>query len=221
MFFRKKEKFVAIKLYSIGSEQKKISRPDLVSALLSLFECEFSMLPKEYVISGPYGVRKGSSIGVKAFKNKLSSKGHEQYYGLTGDTEGKFGFKLILDCNLDPITYSELIIWYNASAFNVSFHEVVKKLSDPFSISCGYEIDIIEGIDIFTENKIKKSWFGEISVKVSYEHLNWIKRFEYGDVRDVFESNLLTEKQLKKALSIEADLSYTKYGKLYFVERNS
>lgn len=126
MLFRKKDTFRAIKLYSIGSEQGFIDRPSLVEAILKTFETEFDELPKEYGINGPYGIRKGGSVGIEVFKNKLETKGHDKYYGLNGSTEGRFGFHILFDANLAEATYSELIVWYKIDEIELPFDDTVK-----------------------------------------------------------------------------------------------
>lgn len=218
MLFQKKDKVIAIKLYSIGTAQVKIDRPQLVDSILGLFDIEFSELPKKYVIHGPYGVRKGGAVGIKSFKRKLQEKGHEKYYALSGDTESQFGFSVSFECKLEKSTYSEIVIWYNASAFYVPFRNVVKALTPDFSACSGFEIEIYDGVDVFTENKIKNGWLGGLCGEVSYEHLQWIKDFERGDLRDIFRKNLLSKLQLENALRKKPNLKYENFSNLFIVD---
>jgi hypothetical protein len=221
VLFRKKDKFNAIKLYSIGLEQERIDRPAFIEELLKFFENKFEELPKEYVIHGPYGVRKGGSIGIKAFKNKLRTKGHEKYYALDGSTESRFGFHVSFDSILDGTTYSELIIWCKANEYQLPFEETIEELTIPFSTSCGFEIEIDEGIDVFSEGKIKKGLLGGLSIESSHEHINWIKSFDNGEFRALFKNNLFSSKQLDKLLSTNPESKHTEFGKLHFVQASA
>ena len=86
LFSNKKKQIRLAKLYSIGSDQTGINRQKLVGALTALFKDTLGELPKDYVIHGPYGISKWSSIKLKTFLIRLEEKGHEKYYSLTGDT---------------------------------------------------------------------------------------------------------------------------------------
>ncbi|WP_462169733.1 hypothetical protein [Pseudoalteromonas xiamenensis] len=217
MFFRKKNKVTAIKLYSIEDNQVGISRPELIDSVFKAFEEQFSEIPVSYVIHGPYGIRKGGSVGIKAFKSKLNAKNHEKYYALTGKTEGKLGFNLLLDAILENQTYSELIIWWYTDCYTPSFEDVVKAVSPFYPISSGFELQFDDSYDTFSESKIKKGFFGGASTYITYDRLKWIVNYESGDLRAVFGKNILSEAQLKRARVLDGNIQSEQVGEKYFV----
>ncbi|MEP1449065.1 MAG: hypothetical protein ABJK37_23380 [Paraglaciecola sp.] len=95
------------------------------------------------------------------------------------------------------------------------------KLTIPFSTSCGFEIEIDEGIDVFSEGKIKKGLLGGLSIESSHEHINWIKSFDNGEFRALFKNNLFSSKQLDKLLSMNPESKHTEFGKLHFVQASA
>ncbi|MBE1299867.1 MAG: hypothetical protein GJ680_08195 [Alteromonadaceae bacterium] len=217
MFFKKKNKITVIKLYSIEHDQVGILRPELTKTILKGFELQFGEIPKNYVIHGPYGIRKGASIGVEAFKNKLNNKDHGKYYSLSGETEGKLGFNISLDATLEKQKYSELIIWWYTDNYSPSFEELVKMVLPYYPISSGFEMQTDDSFDTFSESKIKKGILGGISINISYDHLTWIETYEAGSFRDVFEKNILSESQLKEARMLNKNIHTKRVGKNYFV----
>lgn len=193
LFAKNKTVYRAIKLYSIDSDQDKIDRAGLVEAVLTMFTHHFSGPPKEYDIHGPYGVRKGSSIGIKAFRNKLQKFGHAKYYALHGYTEELYGFDLSLGTLRGAC--SELMIWYSPEHYSVDFQSIVQLLVCPLNVTSGFCIDIPDSFDIYTETKIKRGIFGGTSITVSYEHLKWLAHAKDGQVRDLFSHNICNKIQ--------------------------
>lgn len=217
MFFRNKNKVTAIKLYSIGNDQAGISRPDLTDTIFKVFEKQFCEVPKSYVIHGQYGIRKGGSVGIKAFKDKLDAKGHERYYALTGETEGKLGFNIRLDATLENQTYSELVIWWYSDFYTPSFEDIVNAFSPFYPVSSGFELQTDDSYDTVSESKIKKGIFGGISIDIKNEHLQWVINYTSGDVRAVYGKNVLSKAQLKQARIIDKNIQTEKVGERYFV----
>jgi len=217
MFFKRKEKIKAIKLYSVGSDLEGINRQLLIKNIVEIFDSLFLELPKDYVIHGPYGIRKGGSVEIKAFNRKLESKGHDKYYALSGETENRLGFNVSFDCQLQGTEYAEFIIWYKSSEFSVFFHDIVRKLNSSLSISCGFEIELNDNVSPFSETEIKKGLFGGTSVSISFEHLTWLKDYEHGGYRAIDKNALLNSKQLKNAISDLPNLKYDQFEHLYFI----
>jgi hypothetical protein len=220
VLFKKKAIFSAVKIYSIGNDQERINRPDLVEAILYIFEDHLNELPQIYDIHGPYGIPKGKGVGIRGFKNKIEQKGHDKYYGLWGQTEKILGFNLLLGARIGDSNYSELILWYRKELFYPVFEDLVKILKDPFNASCAFQMDFEEGFDIFSESKIKSGIFG-VSVEVNSRHKKWIESFESGGYRDIFEKNLFTESQYRLASVVNPTTHSELYDQKYFVTKNA
>lgn len=221
LFNKNKKKYRAIKLYSLFADQDGIDRNALVASTLRIFETLFHEMPDEFDISGPYGIKKGTAVKLSTFKSKLEKVGHEKYYGLEGVTEGKFGFSLLLNAKLERGTYTELIVWYSKDDWTIDFKEVVIIVMGALSLSSGYEIEIDEGFDIRTENKIKRGLFGGLSLKLSYEYLQWILGEVDGGIRAVYEHNVWNEKQLQHVLEQSPEIKSERIGNLFYVQKNA
>lgn len=183
----------AIKLYSLGEPSE---RNVLVSCILASLEKVFGTAPAEFDIHGPYGVKKGTTIGLESFQKKLSQKGHDKYYALTGETSNQFGFNLLLGARCGETIYSELILWYDTAKYEVEFLELVQPLLAPLNASCGFDVEIPSGHSVTTETAIKRSLFGSISVEVNGTHLTWLPSVSQGGIRALFTNNILNSKQL-------------------------
>lgn len=194
-FFKRNSvpKITAIKLYCIGEPP---NREILLSRVLTSLQESFGALPDEFDIGGAYDIKKGSSIGYRAFQNKLTKKGHEKYYSLTGETSGQFGFRLLLGAPMGGLTYSELILWYASENYEINFLQLVDPLLVPMNASCGFDIDIPNGYSVATETKIRRSIFGSISIEVNYKHLAWLSSIREGGIRGLFRNNIVDNKQL-------------------------
>jgi hypothetical protein len=219
VFRKKTKKYEAIKLYSVGTDQAVINRKILIESIFTVFENAFKEFPEDYDISGPYGIRKGSSVKLKTFKNKLEKIGHEKYYGYHGYTDGQFGFNALFNAKLnDSNSYTELIIWYDSNLWTVDFKQIASTLFKPLSVSSGYQICIEEGHHIVSESKIKKGLFGGMSISVSYECISWLHELHNGAFRSLYKYNLWNEKQLENALSQNLRIRSTPMEHLYYVE---
>ena len=217
MFFKKKEKFKVIKVYVLDEDQETIERAMLVNSILNLFESNLET-PKDFDIGGPYGIRKGASCGVKAFKNKLEKKGHNDYYALSGITENDLGFEFLVDAIYKAHKYSELIIWFNPKKFELSFEMLIRKFLVNCKISYAYEIELDSGFSIKSETKIKKGIFGGLSVTSSYENIKWIENFTVGEYREIYKWNFMSFAQLSKARKTSAKLNVKQIEDMYLVE---
>lgn len=221
LFNKSKKKYRAIKLYSLFGDQDRIDRDALVNSTLKIFETLFHEMPVEFDIHGPYGIKKGTTVKFSTFKSKLEKFGHEKFYALEGETPGKFGFRLLFNAKLARGTYTEFIVWYSKNEWTIEFKDVVKLVMDALSLSSGYEIEIEEGCDIRTENKIKRGLFGGISLKVSYEHLQWILVEEDSTIRAIYKHNVWNEKQLQRVLKHSPEIKYERIGNLFYVQKNA
>ncbi|WP_395008078.1 hypothetical protein [Undibacterium sp.] len=206
----------AVKLYSIGVNQEAIDRSELIDVLLEVCKTSFGEYPKEYDIYGPYGIRKGASVGLKAFRNKLAKFGHEKYYGLIGFTDNRFGFQLSFSHQIEKVSFSELIVWYSDKIDRKNFEDICQPLLETFNVSSGFEIDIPEDYSVSSETKIRRGWLST-SVVVSFEHKKWIKDVSEGCVRGLFRNNIFNRQQAEnmKKIGIEGNF---KFGELSFVE---
>ena len=193
-FFNRKriQKITAIKLYCIGEPE---NRELLLSSILNSLQETFGTLPEEFDIHGPYGIRKGSTIGYRAFQNRLNRKGHGKYYALSGETNGQFGFQLLLGARIAELTYTELLLWYASESYAVDFLQFVEPILGPLNATSGFDIDIPDGYSINTETKIKRSIFGSISIKVDYKHLAWLPSVHDGTIRGLFRNNIVNSEQ--------------------------
>ncbi|MBQ4833679.1 hypothetical protein J8L70_10540 [Pseudoalteromonas sp. MMG010] len=218
MFSRLKFNLTALKLYSIAEDQYEIDRSNLVDLVLEYFKNQFGELPKEFVIHGPYGISKGQSVGIKAFRNKLNSKGHEKYYALSGDTELRLGFEASFSDSNESGSFSELIIWFNSQIFEDSLVNIATLFNTCFPVSSGYQIDIDPNKFTVTEHKITKGFFGGFSIHISQEGEQWIQEFEQGGYKKVFSSNLFSQTQMERALKDNPRLKSKMIGHLHYVE---
>lgn len=198
-FFKKKlpATYRAIKLYSIvrDSEEDTLDRQLLIDTVLNLFEEYFKELPKEYDIHGPYGISKGSSVGIKAFRDKLSKKGHDSYSMVRGNKEHYFGF--YCSCRSAARGHHELCIWYNFNQYDIDPVGLVSDVLQVFPINYGFAMDYPENFEIYMESEVKKSFLG-ISVSTNPKLYNWLDNIDTvfeGKVRDLYMINFLNSKQ--------------------------
>jgi hypothetical protein len=218
-FNSEKKKYRAIKLYSLFGDQHGIDRRALVTSILEVFERLFHRSPDEFDIHGPYGVKKGDAVHLSAFIGRLQKVGHEKYFALEGATIASFGFKLLCNARLEEATYTELIVWYAQDEWKIDFKEVVAIVMGPLCLSSGYETVIDAGFDIRTEKKIKRGLFGGTSVEVSYQHLRWIVGANDGAIRAIYEHNIWTENQLKRAAVLSSAIRTEPIGNLFLGQK--
>jgi hypothetical protein len=183
----------AIKLYCLGEPSH---RELLVSQILKSLQATFDAFPAEYDISGPYGIPKGSTIGIKAFQNRLAKKGHDKYFSLSGETNNLFGFRLLLGAQINETSYSELLVWYALGSRKIDFLKLVEPLLEPLDAVCGFEIDLPLDYSPSSETKIKKSFWGSISVEINNRHLAWVPTIRQGGMRGLFKNNIVNSEQL-------------------------
>ena len=186
--------------------------------MLEFFESELKDIPKEFDIHGPYGIPKGQTIGIRAFKNKLEQKGHDKYYGLDGSTESRFGFNILFNAPIGNNFYTELIIWCNSALLDLDLKFCAKQLTEMFPTSCGFEIEFGNQHQITSEDLTQKRWFFSQETLISYKHLEWIQNFSNGETRTNSKNSLLSKKQLDKLQFSSRNLKYSPIGKLYMVE---
>ena len=202
-----------IKLYSVSPmpSDKLLNRPMLVDTLLALFQKCFGELPKHFDIHGPYGVKKGSTVGIKSFRNKLEKRGHGDYYALTGYadgySEGPFGFDCLFDAMTNSChTYNEIVIWYLPDKYEVNVNECVSALIEVFPIDYGYVVDLPYNYDVNTEAKNTNSFWSIIfGFKSIHNKLGWcgnIASVLEGKIPDLFSVNFLNDKQADELKSI-------------------
>ncbi len=73
------------------------------------------------------------------------------------------------------------------------------------------------GVDIRTENRIKKGLLGGISLEVTYNHLQWLSDFSGGGFRDIYRDNLFSKNQFKNAQEQSDCASVEIVGNLHYV----
>ena len=206
----------AIKLYSTSPP---LDREVLVLSILKSMQDSFGALPVEFDIHGPYGIKKGSTVGFKAFQKKLEQKGHDGYYALSGNTSDQFGFHLLLGARIGETSYSEIIVWYAPERFQVDFLSLSEPLLGPLNACCGFEIEIPADHMVTTETRIRQSILGSISVDVSSKHLEWIQFIGRGDIRGPFRKTIVNGDQLKSILAhTDATWKPTAHG-LHYVHQ--
>ena len=77
--------FQTIRLLTLETEVRAaIDRPAMLAALLQAWQEAIGHPPDELHIDGPYGIAKGSTVGLKAFHAKFKGEGHAKYHGYSG-----------------------------------------------------------------------------------------------------------------------------------------
>jgi hypothetical protein len=205
----------AIKLYCLGEPSR---REVLVSQILKSLQETFDAYPAEYDINGPYGIPKGSTIGIKAFQHRLAKKGHDKYFALSGETKNRFGFRLLLGAQINETTYSELLLWYARGSRKVDFLKFVEPLLEPLNAACGFEIDIPIDYSASTETKIKKSFWGSISVEINNQHLAWVPTIRQGGTRGLFKNNIVNSEQFALLPALDKATTKPLGNGLYYIQ---
>jgi hypothetical protein len=192
----------ALKLYSVWpvAMPKTIDRPALVEGVLSASQRFFSSTPNRFDIHGPYGISKGRSVGIKAFRNKLAKRGHADYYGLEGYCEESFGFS----CLFEAITgvghrYDELLMCFAIDRHQVDVLDLAEALIKLFPSDYGFIQDFRSDDNVMAEARRKRTLFG-YTLKEDPEHSRWrsaIPTVLDGKIRKVYRYNLLNEAQVQ------------------------
>ena len=204
---RKQPSIRAIKLYSVSSPERRVTilRDALVDMILGQCERYFGGMPTQFDIHGPYGIPKGRSIGLQAFRNKLVRRGHADYYALNGEIPGSFGFSCLFDARTRTAhVYTELVFWYLVSLHQVNVELLVASLSRSFPIDYGFVIDLPPDYSVVMESKIKKTMFGA-GVSTNKEFHRWrgeINTVLTGKVRGLYPYNFLNDAQVNELLSL-------------------
>lgn len=214
--FRRKDaaRIYAIKLYCLGEPS---DREVLVSQILLSLHDVFGAYPVEYDIGGPYGIRKGSAVGLKSFQDRLDRTGHAKYFSLSGETSQHFGFQLLLGTPSDDASYSELILWYAPERYQVDFLRLVEPLLAPLNATCGFEVDLPINYSVRTETRVKRGLFGSITVEVNNKHLAWVPSIREGGVRGLFRNNIVNGEQLARLSMAEGTVIEEVGIGLYYV----
>ncbi len=215
-------RFRAIKLYTVAAEGHALAlnRPLLVQTILDVMHHHFQALPKEYDISGPYGIRKGSSVGIKSFLNRLQKKGHDKYYAMHGSTTDHFGFELHLESGQGK--YNELIIWFDLSLYPADETGIVRELIDAFHTDYGYTVDFPTNYSITLESEIRYKW-GTYSSSMNPDLSIWLKNIQTvheGNLRDLYKINFLNPSQYARLAPTIASLVQHLADNLYVLEFN-
>ncbi len=193
-FFKKHPVNVVLKLYAIDVPMAR--RESILNAIILTLKTNFNQLPKNYVIHGPYGVRKGGSILYKTFVKKLAEKGHEKYYAVDGQTENSHGFHFSYS-SVKPVF--ELTIWHREGKHDLNNFLLVKSLVDQIDVKYGYIFNLPSNYLLPNESKLTKGLLGYGS-EPNKEYQSWSKKMELieqGVIRKVFAVNVINDKQLK------------------------
>ena len=176
-------------------------RAVLVETILALCQDLFGSTPTRFDIHGPYGIRKGQSVGIKAFRTKLERRGHDDYYAINGRLPGSFGFVVLFDAKTGTEhLYSELVFWYHPAANSVDIVSLALRLSSVFPSDYGFAIDLPADYDVHEESKIKRTFFG-VSVKSNEQLFRWrtqIAGVLRGRVRGLYQYNFLNDAQAEE-----------------------
>ena len=190
----------ALKLYSVSplGNPRRIDRAALVEGLLSSCEQFFGSAPTKFDIHGPYGISKGRSVGIKAFRNKLAKRGHADYYGLEGGLGEPFGFSCVFVPERDAQSGCDhLLVWFNVQTHAANVLDLAKRLMRFFPANYGYVDDFPADYVLQVESRPKWALFGT-SLKENPEHSRWRLRTHIvleGRVRDIYRCNLLNVMQ--------------------------
>jgi hypothetical protein len=209
MLFRRRDesKVRALKLYSVWlpAARPAIDRPVLVETILGLCQALFGNLPAKFDIHGPYGIRKGQSVGIKAFRSKLQRRGHDDYYALDGSTPGSFGFGCLFDAKTGTDhLYTELVFWYLLTGEDVDVVALVSRLSAVFPTDYGYAIDLPSDYIVSAEAKLRRTLAG-VGLRQNEELFEWRRRIGgilQGEVRSVYPYNFLNDAQAERLRTV-------------------
>jgi hypothetical protein len=197
----------ALKLYSVWSldKAKVVDRPALVEGLLSVGEKFFGSLPREFDIHGPYGISKGRSVGIKAFRNKLAKRGHADYYALDGYCADSFGFSGLFSAKTRAgHCYDELLVWFAIGKYAVEILDLADDLIRLFPTDYGYVADFPSDYNPLTESRRRKTLSG-FTLKEDREHSTWRSAIPVvldGRIRNVYRYNFLNRKQAEALASL-------------------
>jgi hypothetical protein len=196
-----------IKLYSVWpiDEPKVLDRPALVEGLLSTCEQFFGSMPETFDMHGPYGISKGKSVGLAAFRNKLAKRGHDAYYALNGECESSFGFSCLLRAKTDARhLYDELLVWFTTERHAVQILDLAERLVRLFPTDYGFVADFPSDYDLSMEGRRNKTLSG-YTLSEDPEHSRWrgaIATVLEGKIRKLYRYNFLNPRQVEALLSL-------------------
>jgi hypothetical protein len=192
----------ALKLYSVWpvGAPKFINRPALVEGLLSICERFFGSPPQTFDIHGPYGITKGTSVGVQAFRNKLAKRGHDDYYALDGRSETSFGFSCLFEAKADTgHSYDQLLVWFAIERHHLEILDLAENIIRLFPADYGFVEDFSSDYNLMAEARRKKTLSG-YTLEPNLEHSRWtsaIATVLEGKIRKVYRYNFLNSTQVE------------------------
>ena len=208
LFFKRKQpQLRALKLYSVSSTTRRpaIHRAVLLEAILSMCQELFGAAPTKFDIHGPYGIRKGQRVGIKAFRSKLERRGHDDYYAIDGEAPGSFGFGCLFDARTaTEHVYSELVFWYQLTTNTIDVVSLASSLSAVFPSDYGFVIDLPADHFASEEAKFKRTLSG-VSLKPNEQLFQWRSKIGsvlQGKVRGLYEYNFLNDTQVEELRSV-------------------
>jgi hypothetical protein len=220
--FGTRTKWEVLKLYSSISVDRQVTvdRQILVDTLVQTFEKYFGEAADSFDIHGPYGIRKGQTVGLKRFKTLLQSKGYDKFYALT--ITNKTNSKCIefldtsddLERKVSTSGYRELIIGHQILEQQSDFVKVANEIYEVFKFDYGYITYLPENFDLLTEAKIMKGLLTS-GTSVSVSDLRWRSQIQLileGKLKDIYDVNILNARQFENIRSKVTDVKYLNTG---------
>jgi len=202
--FGGKQRFVqTIRLFVLQTDGRAaLDRPRMLAALLQAWQEAIGHPPDELDIYGPYGIAKGSTVGLKAFHTKLRDKGHAKYDGYSGGFQ-RSGF-IVTFFRSPPYgtNFVEIVLWFDNDDLKVDAVNFVDKLACEVEIDYGFVTQLGDNLCPRSEAEIKRGIFGGMSIQVGTNSLSrWHQQVETildGAVRDIYPQNFLNDRQLDR-----------------------
>ena len=216
--FGTRTKWEVLKLYSSISVDRQVTvdRRILVDSLVQTFEKYFGEAADSFDIHGPYGIRKGQTVGLKRFKTLLQSKGYDKFYGLTITNKSYSKCIEFLDTSdnlerkVSTYGYRELIIGHQILEQQLDLVKVANEIYEVFKFDYGYITYLPDNFDLLSETRIKKGLLSS-EVEVSASDLNWRSQIHLvlkGKLKDIYDVNILNSKQVENIKSYEVNVKY-------------
>lgn len=215
-------KWEVLKLYSAMSVDRQVTvdRQILVDSLVQTFEKYFGEAADCLDIHGPYGIRKGQTVGIKRFKTLLQSKGYDKFHGLTITNKSYSKCIEFLDTSdnlerkVSTYGYRELIIGHQTLEQQSDFVKVANEIYEVFKFDYGYITYLPDNFDLSTETKIRKGFLTS-GVSVSVSDLKWRSQIHLileGKLKDIYDVNILNAKQFENIKSKVTDVKHLSNG---------
>jgi hypothetical protein len=189
-----------LKLYSVSpiGRPRALDRAALIEGLLSGCELFFGSAPSKFDIYGPYGIKKGQGVGIKAFRNKLAKRGHEDYYGFSGGIGEPAGFWYFsMDQKDGKSGWDHLVVWFDLRTKRVEVLDLAQAVMRCFPANYGYVKDFPADCLVPSESRPRRTLFG-LSYVGDPEYAHWTSRIPLvleGKVRNIYRYNLLNSAQ--------------------------